>query len=410
MLREHMRRQRQRLLQVILLCDLAITPVPCSVRSATTSNESPEKRPIPAGVSQDQERWRSENIAGFQVWVASNSVNEETRIMYLLAEAQSFTEQNLRVMFASIAAEFTDPKVLRVTVMSDPAQLERRMTAPIYTVESSNEKRTGLAKRPEPREPREPRDTKKAASYFEARYTRSFDEDEEYFWYTPDAHRGDEIKVTLKSRPPRTYTGNLDWDLLVAAENGDKAKLQILLTRGADANSRNRHGFSALMKAALYGHSAIAQLLLDNGAELNASDENGWTALMCAASNGNPDIVELILSKGAHVNAQDRYGNTALLVTANHTDSKLDTGRTNALKNLRALLEKGADVNAVGYRGETALLRAVRCGDIRMVSVLLEKGADPNMLYVPDLTVLTIARRQGREDIAKLLVKAGARR
>ena len=396
-----------RLKSVFLLLGLALITASCSVRSASTSNQSEEKRSIATGESQEKGDWRSENIAGFGVWVASNSVSEEIRTMYLLAEPLAFTEQNLKLIFAHLAAEFAAPKALRLTMMSDPARLKGAMNGPlfIFTVEPSD--REDHSRRMQQHGPREANDEK---GDFNAWYVRSFDEDEEYFWYTPDPHRSNEIRVTLKSRPAKVYTGNLDWDLLVATEKGHTTKLRTLLTRGADVNARDRHGFSALMKAALYGHTGIVEMLMERGADLNASDENGWTPLMSAASGGNPDIVELLLRKGADVNAKDRFGNTALFVAAaGHTQGDFEKSWADALKNVISLLESGADVNLGGYGGETALFRAVGRGDIRMVRRLLEKGADPNVKNANGLTALRTAQRQGRADIAELLIRAGAR-
>jgi Ankyrin repeats (many copies)/Ankyrin repeats (3 copies) len=395
-----------RLKSVVLLSGLALITASCSVRSASTSDQSKERRLIATGESQEKEDWKSKNVVGFEVWVASNLVSEEIRTMYLLAEAGSFTDQNLKVIFTGLAAEFAEPKALRLTMMSDPAPLKAAMNGPIVTLGlSDGENHSGRTRTQQP--DRRERDDEKG--YFEARYIRSSDEDEEYFWYTPDPHSSNHINVTLKSRPAKVYTGNLDWDLLVATEKGDTTKLRTLLTRGADANGCDRHGSSALMKAALYGHPAIVEMLMERGADVNARDDNGWTPLMSAASNGNPETVELLLRGGVAVNVRDRFGNTALLVAAGHTESDFDKGRADALKNVASLLEKGADVNLVDNGGETPLFKAVARGDIRMVGALLEKGADPNIKNASDLTVLRSAQRQGQAEIMELLIRAGAR-
>ena len=391
---------------VFLLSVLTLVTASCSIPSASTSHSSEEKRLITSsGSPQEKGDWKSENIAGFEVWVASNLVSEEIRSMYLLAETGSFTEQNLKVIFAGLAREFAEPKALTLTMMSDPARLKDAMNAPIINVEpidgEDHWRRVEQSRA---------RDADDATGHFEARYVRSFDEDEEYFWYTPDPHSSNEIKVTLKTRPAKVYNGNPDWDLLVAAEKGHTTKLGALLTGGADANARDRHGFSALMKAALYGHTTIVEMLLERGADLNVGDENGWTPLMSAASNGNPEIVELLLRKGANVNAKDRFGNTALYVAAAaHMEGDVEKSRADALKNIVSLLESGGDVNLGAYGGETALFRAIVRGDISMVHVLLEKGADPNVKNVSGLSALRAAERQGRSDIAELLIRAGAR-
>src|SRR5262249_34738044 len=63
--------------------------------------------------SQDKRGWNTEHMAGFEVSVASNSVTEEIRTIYLLAEPRAFTEENLKLIFAHLAEEFAEPNVCR---------------------------------------------------------------------------------------------------------------------------------------------------------------------------------------------------------------------------------------------------------------------------------------------------------
>jgi ankyrin repeat protein len=56
----------------------------------------------------------------------------------------------------------------------------------------------------------------------------------------------------------------------------------------------------------------MVKLLLSRGAEINSRDGEGRTALMWAAQNGRREIVAFLLAQGADVNAEDREGKKAL--------------------------------------------------------------------------------------------------
>eukprot|EP00959_Pyramimonas_sp_CCMP1952_P111071 2323584-Pyramimonas_sp.AAC.1 len=52
---------------------------------------------------------------------------------------------------------------------------------------------------------------------------------------------------------------------------------ELLLAVGADVNSRNREGMTALHLAAREGHAKLAQLLIDHGADPSTADHEGCT-------------------------------------------------------------------------------------------------------------------------------------
>ena len=82
-------------------------------------------------------------------------------------------------------------------------------------------------------------------------------------------------------------------DLFEALRADDQAAVASMLRSGADANSRNRQGATALMQAALHSSPTVLKLLLDHGADLNANNPLGATALMWAA--GDPEKVKILL-------------------------------------------------------------------------------------------------------------------
>jgi ankyrin repeat protein len=63
---------------------------------------------------------------------------------------------------------------------------------------------------------------------------------------------------------------------------------------GADVNSQDYHGWTALMKAAYGGHAQIALRLLEAGAD-PTKDHDGWTAKEVADDNGHGAVAHIIL-------------------------------------------------------------------------------------------------------------------
>ncbi|KAA0146258.1 hypothetical protein FNF31_07820 [Cafeteria roenbergensis] len=100
--------------------------------------------------------------------------------------------------------------------------------------------------------------------------------------------------------------------LSVAALNGHRDTVELLLDRGADLEAKVEDGSTALSVAALNGHRNMVELLLDRGADLEAKVEGGLTALMRAAKGGHRDTVELLVACGANVEAQCSAGKVAL--------------------------------------------------------------------------------------------------
>ncbi len=101
-----------------------------------------------------------------------------------------------------------------------------------------------------------------------------------------------------------------------ALREGNKERLEFLLTAGIDANL-NMNGLTLLTAAVWYDNLEATELLLDYGADINAEssgriDGNALSIAMLEPENF--DIVRLLLKRGADVNAEGAYG--SMLQTA----------------------------------------------------------------------------------------------
>jgi len=100
-------------------------------------------------------------------------------------------------------------------------------------------------------------------------------------------------------------------ELLRVAESGDVDELSRLLPRVVDINARNRHGMTALMKAAFCGHEPVVRVLLEHGADPNLMRNDSFTALALAAFFGHGEIVKTLIEFGARTEAVTRAGASA---------------------------------------------------------------------------------------------------
>ncbi len=100
-------------------------------------------------------------------------------------------------------------------------------------------------------------------------------------------------------------------ELLRVAESGDVDELSRLLPRVIDINARNRHGMTALMKAAFCGHEPVVRVLLEHGADPNLMRNDSFTALALAAFFGHGEIVKTLIEFGARTEAVTRAGASA---------------------------------------------------------------------------------------------------
>ena len=100
-------------------------------------------------------------------------------------------------------------------------------------------------------------------------------------------------------------------ELARVVESGDVEALARLLPRVGDIDARNRHGTTALMKAAGCGQAQIVRLLLEHGANPNLMRNDKFTALALAAFFGHTETVKTLIEFGARTEPVTRSGASA---------------------------------------------------------------------------------------------------
>lgn len=93
-----------------------------------------------------------------------------------------------------------------------------------------------------------------------------------------------------------------------------EAAAKLLLERGADSSAvaRNSMKVAPLHSAAAGHHVNIVRLLLEHGAQPNTRQQQGWTAVHSAAQEGDRAMLELLLKYGADPRATNDAGKTPL--------------------------------------------------------------------------------------------------
>ena len=187
--------------------------------------------------------------------------------------------------------------------------------------------------------------------------------------------------------------------LVDAAAQQDTPSVRALLAAGADVNTRQPDGATALHWAAHWNDSQMADLLLTADADVNAANDHGVTPLALACENASVAMVERLLQAGANSNLAQTSGLTPLMIAA----------RTGNATVAGLLLAGGATVNAsVQKSGHSALMWAVGEGHRDVVQLLVAGGADVDARAKTGFTPLLFAARNGNFEIAEALIAAGA--
>jgi len=154
-----------------------------------------------------------------------------------------------------------------------------------------------------------------------------------------------------------------------------------------------------LWRAAYGGDEDYVKELISQGADPNSIDSTGMSALAIACQDGRTNVVKYLLDHGVDVNGHCKgciTDRTPLIAASMENNWEI----------LRLLVSHGADVNARGELGWTALIWAARADDVESVKFLLSKGADPNVKALDGKSIIELTGESPNSVIVKILEEA----
>ncbi|KAL5537774.1 hypothetical protein UlMin_045787 [Ulmus minor] len=249
-----------------------------------------------------------------------------------------------------------------------------------------------------------------------------------------------EAKMLLDCNPclaKYSTFGGLNSPLHFAAAKGHNEIVALLLDNGADVNSRNYCGQTALMQACRYGHWEVVQNLLLYRCNVTRADYlSGRTALHFAAVNGHVRCIRLVVADFVpsapyevlcaqieseridDTNARNKNYQSALSKFVNKAaDGGITALHMAALNGyfecVQLLLDLHANVSAVTFHygtsmdligaGSTPLHYAACGGNLKCCQVLLARRASRMTLNCNGWLPLDVAKMWGRHWLEPLL-------
>ncbi|XP_055888713.1 protein phosphatase 1 regulatory subunit 12C-like isoform X14 [Biomphalaria glabrata] len=209
---------------------------------------------------------------------------------------------------------------------------------------------------------------------------------------------------------------------LAACSSGDKEEVKKLLQRGADINTANVDGLTALHQACIDDNIEMVEFLVEQGADVDVCDNEGWTPLHATASCAFTEIARYLIKHGANVAAVNNDGDLPSDIAENDEMEKLlkdemkkqgiDENSAKCEEEQRMLEDankwlKDKNVEEIKHpkTGASALHVAAAKGYLKVMSLLLEAGVDVNAEDFDGWTPLHAAAHWGQEEACKLLVE-----
>ena len=175
------------------------------------------------------------------------------------------------------------------------------------------------------------------------------------------------------------------------------ALVRCVLDHGARVDGETRHGDSAIAMASLDGRMDLVRLLLERGASFAAL---GWGPLARAVGLGTLADVEAALRDGDDRTRRDRARRTPWILSLELGD------RAKAER----LLEAGVDRDDKNSHGRSAAVLAASLPDPALLARLIDEGFGLDDGDVYGMTPLMHAAAEGHVEAARLLLEQGTER
>ncbi len=193
--------------------------------------------------------------------------------------------------------------------------------------------------------------------------------------------------------------------LHAAAQRGDVARLDTLISGKADVNARDPQGRTPLHVATFARQHEVIRRLARAGADLGALENDRYDAVTIAAVADDEDTLRVLLALGASAKLiTSRYDGTALIAAAHLGHDGV----------VRQLIAAGAPLDHVNNLHWTALIESIVLGDggarhVATLKALVAAGASTTLADREGRTPIVLARARGFTAMVRVLEGAGAR-
>ncbi|XP_014773912.1 protein phosphatase 1 regulatory subunit 12A isoform X9 [Octopus bimaculoides] len=235
-------------------------------------------------------------------------------------------------------------------------------------------------------------------------------------WADSDTNRE---SIGVRDRPKRVNFQD-GCVFLAACSSGDKDEVIKLLARGADINTANVDGLTALHQACIDDKIDMVKFLVENGADVDVCDNEGWTPLHATASCGFTDIAQYLISTSANIAAVNNDGDLPLDICEENKMEKLlleemnrqgvdaEAARREEEEMMLSDANQWLNSNCVTERphaktGAVALHVAAAKGYIKVMHLLIQAKANVNIKDSDGWTPLHAAAHWGQEKACKIL-------
>uniref|UniRef100_A0A5S6Q9L9 ANK_REP_REGION domain-containing protein n=1 Tax=Trichuris muris TaxID=70415 RepID=A0A5S6Q9L9_TRIMR len=215
--------------------------------------------------------------------------------------------------------------------------------------------------------------------------------------------------------------------LLEATSRHDVDEVCQLLNDGADPNSHNEDGLTALHQCAIDDEDVIMQVLIDHGADVNSRDSEMWTPLHAAACCGHIRAMRILIENGAELLAVNSDGNMpydicdeeAALdyvetemanrgITQEDIDEERSCNERRMLEEMQVIHARGDSLDIRDKGGATPLHAACANGYYSVAEFLLECGCWVHVRDNDGWQPIHGAACWAQPDLVELLVQFGA--
>ncbi|KAL9039167.1 MAG: hypothetical protein Q9180_002691 [Flavoplaca navasiana] len=149
-----------------------------------------------------------------------------------------------------------------------------------------------------------------------------------------------------------------------------------------------------LKDAAAMGALYMVDALLDFGADVNTKDIFGGTALHGACQGHQPAVVERLLERGSNVNERNDQGETAL-----HLAARLDH-----IGIVKSLISYKSENNIQALYGVSPLMKAIHSGGTSSALFLIQHGAATGITDINGIKALHLASARANVSLVRRLV------